>query len=299
MTEPRADAASSGDPPPPFCPRCARAVDMASIGPQVGLCHCLSCQRYACRWCWLKARGRCPMCAAPYEVWTAAGAGVGGMAAVARIGRRRRKLDRRAAAAIGMVAVLAVVVSWATASAFGLMGTAGADATSSPPGLAGGASGHPIGSSGAPGSVGPAASSSSVASGGPGPSVRPGQTPSPGTETAAPGSTPNPGATPTPLATPAVTPAPTPKPTPEPTPRPTPRPTPTPTPTPTPACLTVPNLIGMTVSAARGDWTGAGFSGAFSSKPTKNGNYLVISQSPGTGACVPAASEMVVTSQKP
>src|SRR5215831_754176 len=119
MTDPRVDTAY-GDPPPPVCPRCSRAVDMATIGPQVGLCHCLSCQRYACRWCWLKARGRCPMCAAPYEVWGAAAVGAGGAVAATRAARRRRKFDRRAAGAIALVATLALAISWATASAFGL-----------------------------------------------------------------------------------------------------------------------------------------------------------------------------------
>lgn len=296
MTEPRVDSAQTGDPPPPFCPRCARAVDMASIGPQVGLCHCLSCQRYACRWCWLKARGRCPMCAAPYEVWTAAAAGAGGTAVAARVARRRRKLDRRAAAAIAMVAALAVVVSWATASAFGLMGAAGgADVRSSPPALNGGdvSSANPSSSGGASGE--PSASASGLPSGSPAVSARPGQTPSAGAETPAPGATPTPAAT----ATPAVTPAPTPRTTPPPTPRPTPTPTPRPTPTPTPGCIAVPNLVGLTVSAARNTWIGAGFTGDFSSTPTKNGNYIVDGQTPGAGACVAPASSMVVTSHKP
>jgi hypothetical protein len=295
MTEPSVDSTQTGEAPPPFCPRCARAVDMASIGPQVGLCHCLSCQRYACRWCWLKARGRCPICAAPYEMWGAAASGAGGTAVAARAARPRRKLDRRAAAAIAMVAALAVVVSWATASAFGLMGAAGGnDATVSPQGFAGGAAtGHPNGSG--TGSGGPAASSSALASGGPDGSGRPGQTSPAGSETNAPGSSPEPGPTVTPA--PTVTAAPTPRPTPVPTPRPTPVPTPRPTPRPTPACQSVPNLKTMTVSSARSAWTDAGFSGTFSSDPQGHGNYIVVGQTPAAGACVPTTSGMHVTSQ--
>src|SRR5262245_5054527 len=117
MTDPRVDT-PYGDPPPPVCPRCARRVDMEAIGPQVGLCHCLSCQRYACRWCWLKARGRCPMCAAPYEVWGAAAAPV----VATRARRRHRKLDRRAAA---LLVALIAVLSLGSLSALGWLGGAG------------------------------------------------------------------------------------------------------------------------------------------------------------------------------
>jgi hypothetical protein len=57
----------------------------------------------------------------------------------------------------------------------------------------------------------------------------------------------------------------------------------------------------MTVSSARSAWTGAGFTGAFSSTPSGHGNYVVDvnGQTPKAGACVPSSSSMAVTSHKP
>ena len=46
---------ASGEPPAAVCPRCGRRVDMATIGPRVGLGHCPVCEVYACRWCWAGA----------------------------------------------------------------------------------------------------------------------------------------------------------------------------------------------------------------------------------------------------
>jgi hypothetical protein len=264
---------------------------MASIGPQVGLCHCLSCQRYACRWCWLKARGKCPMCAAPYEVWTAAAAS--GVAVTRAARRRRRKLDRRAVAAI---AAFAVVVSWLTVSAFGMFGSAGGlDSRSSPPGIAaGGGSGGSGGASGsAGGSAGPFSSASDGATGSADASDRPGATPPAGTETAAPGTTPEP--TPLPTATPPVTPQPTPRPTPTPTPR----PTPPPTPTPTPSCVNVPDLLTMTVANAKLAWGAAGFTGPLTAAPKGHAGWIVETQSHPKGACLPPSSSIDVTAVKP
>jgi hypothetical protein len=284
MTNPRVES-QYGDPPPPVCPRCARRVDMEAIGPQVGLCHCLSCQRYACRWCWLKARGRCPMCAAPYEVWGAAAAPV----VAARSHRRRRKLDRRAAAMlIALIAVLSVV----SLSAIGWLGSVGGaeGRATARPGV--GAGGSPTGPGSSVANAGdPTASAdaSGIPSGGPsgqpGASDRSNPTPAPGNET---------GATAAP--TPRSTPAPTPHPTPAPTPRPTPRPTPAPTPTP---CVTVPNLVGMTVANARAAWTGAGFTGAFSPAGKGRDAWIVDDQTQAAGACIAPTSAISVHSHKP
>ena len=293
MSNPRVES-QYGDPPPPVCPRCARRVDMEAIGPQVGLCHCLSCQRYACRWCWLKARGRCPMCAAPYEVWGAAAAPV----VAARPRRRRRKLDRRAAALlVALIAVLSVV----SLSAIGWLGSVGGaeGRATARPGVAGAGSPSGPGSSGA---FDPTSSADASGTPGGGSSAEPGAsdrsnpTLAPGNETDTP-------STPAPTAQTAPTVAPTPRstpPPPPPPPAPTPRPTPVPTPRPTPIpCLTVPNLVGMTVANAKLAWTSAGFTGRLTSDPTGHGSYIVDSQSLANGICQPAASAISVTSHKP
>ena len=57
---------ASGEPPAAVCPRCGRRVDMATIGPRVGLCHCPVCEVYACRWCWAGAEDACPICGVSY-----------------------------------------------------------------------------------------------------------------------------------------------------------------------------------------------------------------------------------------
>ena len=51
-----------GEAPQPFCERCGRSVDAATIGPRVGLCHCPSCDLFACRSCWSEAAESCPEC---------------------------------------------------------------------------------------------------------------------------------------------------------------------------------------------------------------------------------------------
>jgi len=128
----------------------------------------------------------------------------------------------------------------------------------------------------------------------------PGVTQQPGPlDTAAPTPTPTlgPTATPTLPATqtpPTPTPTPTPRPTPTPTPTPAPTPTPTPTPLPTPACLTVPDLVGLTVESARSAWTAAGFTGSFSPStgpPKKH----VLTQDQTPGSCMPPSTKIVVT----
>jgi Flp pilus assembly protein TadG len=88
-------------------------------------------------------------------------------------------------------------------------------------------------------------------------------------------------AAPTPTPTPIATPTPTPNPVPTPTPTPNPVATPTPSPTPTPAPMcTVPNLVGMAVTQAQGEWVKAGFSvGNFTVKRPPNSDYTVVTQS--------------------
>ena len=44
-----------GEAPQPFCERCGRSVEAATIGLRVGLCHCPSCDLFACRSCWSEA----------------------------------------------------------------------------------------------------------------------------------------------------------------------------------------------------------------------------------------------------
>jgi beta-lactam-binding protein with PASTA domain len=66
----------------------------------------------------------------------------------------------------------------------------------------------------------------------------------------------------------------------------------TPTPAP-PACLTVPNLVGMTVAKARGAWRGAGFTGGFTADGA--GRQTVVTQSQPAGACLPPGTSIAVT----
>jgi outer membrane biosynthesis protein TonB len=120
-------------------------------------------------------------------------------------------------------------------------------------------------------------------------------------DTAAPTATPTrgPTATPTLPATqtpPTPTPTPTPRPTTTPTqtPAPTPTPTPTPAPTPTPVCLTVPDLVGLTVENARVAWTAAGFTGSFTPS-TGSPKKHVLTQDQAPGSCMPPSTKIVVT----
>ena len=107
------------------------------------------------------------------------------------------------------------------------------------------------------------------------------------------GATPPGTAQPTPTPTPAPTPTPNPTPTPAPTPTPVATPTPTPDPTPT-ACKVVPDMVGMTVGAARDAWKAAGFTGQFS--PGHPQDALVVTgQNQTAGACLPKTTKVVVT----
>ena len=95
--------------------------------------------------------------------------------------------------------------------------------------------------------------------------------------------------------TPATTPSPTPAPSAASS---TPTPTPTPYPTATPSCRTVPNLVGLTVSAARTAWTNAGFTGSFSPSNGQNNKTVtnqVTNPSSAPGQCIAATASVTVT----
>jgi hypothetical protein len=290
-----------GEPPRPVCQRCGRSVDEGAIGAQVGLCHCMICEVYACRWCWADGDGTCPSCGVRYApaallavgqadelgVATAVVTGavvadagepstsavVAGAGALSTLGRRP---DIRAPLAIGTLVVALALLGLAfggplgsTAGsigatptpAFAVVAGTGSDATGSPSAAA--SSGDGIGSS-APSAV-------------------------PTSTGRLPASTPEP---PTATPTPAVTSAPAPRTTATPvrTPRPTAKPTPTPQPTPT--CKVVPQLVGSTVGAARAAWTAAGFTGAFS--PLGHNAAIVTKQNHAAGACLAASTTITV-----
>ena len=173
---------ASGAPPEPLCQHCGRRVDASAIGTSVGLCHCPSCQGYACRWCWAEAPGVCPMCAIPFSVAAAASVAVHRPAAAAAA-----RPDRRAPVAAGTlvlaVALLALVLGGGTRPAGGVEGAvspssdAGAQAgtLSSPT-----SSRVPTGTTGASATPPAAASPAPVATLGPIASVPPDtRTPSP------------------------------------------------------------------------------------------------------------------------
>jgi Flp pilus assembly protein TadG len=101
-----------------------------------------------------------------------------------------------------------------------------------------------------------------------------------------------------PLATPFPMPTPTPTPAGA-TPTPTPTATPTPTPTPTPVCQVVPDLAGLTVSAARAQWNSL-FSGGFTpsnglTNKTVTGQTTVPASAPGN--CIVSSASVTVTYQ--
>ena len=54
----------------------------------------------------------------------------------------------------------------------------------------------------------------------------------------------------------------------------------------------MPNLIGLTLKAARTAWTSAGFTGSFTGG---HGNAKVLTQDQTPGACLPATTDVVVT----
>lgn len=258
MSAPRA-AQSSGDPPLPYCERCGKQVDQATIGPLVGLCHCPSCNGYVCRWCWADAAGECPACGiVPFADAPAAGvAGVSGPALPQ--GRR----DLRAPIAVGAIFLVVSALAVIVGSPFR---PARAD-------------------------EGAVATSAAVTSASPGPGLSPLPAPSDGLTSPTAGasaaaSLPT-DATPSPIGTPVL-------PSRSATLTPPPPPTATPTPTPTPICKTVPNLVGLMLSKARAAWTTAGFTGSFSPAAGLN-KKTVRTQSEAAGGCRPSTTTIVVT----
>ena len=73
----------AGEPPRPVCQRCGRSVDKDAIGAQVGLCHCMICEVYACRWCWADGDGTCPSCGVRYAPAAVLAVAAGGRPGVA------------------------------------------------------------------------------------------------------------------------------------------------------------------------------------------------------------------------
>jgi len=289
-----------GDPPRPVCQRCGRSVDKAAIGDQVGLCHCMICEVYGCRWCWTDADGTCPSCGVRYApaalvaVGPAEDAGVAtaivGGAVVAGAGGAPplvRRPDIRAPLAIGTLVVALALLGLAFGGPLG--STAGSTEATPTAALAAvpGSATAGVGQA----SVGPSSGPSATATASEGPSSGPTATDRaiPRSSATTDGATPEPPAS---TATPAITPARTPRatPTPQPTPRPTPRPTPTPAPT--PSCRVVPNLVGSTVLAARAAWTAAGFTGALT--PAGHNTWIVTKQGLTVGACLAASTTIAV-----
>jgi beta-lactam-binding protein with PASTA domain len=61
-----------------------------------------------------------------------------------------------------------------------------------------------------------------------------------------------------------------------------------------PPCVTVPNLIGMTVAEARAAWSAAGFTGSFS-PASGSSTRIVVSQNRTAGSCLAASTTVTVT----
>ncbi|MEO8437601.1 MAG: PASTA domain-containing protein [Chloroflexota bacterium] len=270
----------------------------------VGLCHCPSCNVFACRWCWADADGACPRCDFPRAITIKPSVG-GGIRLGPKIPRRReRRVPIAAGALVVVAAVLALTIGgWFRPTGAVLSVTDQPATTTADSSMAPLTSTSPI-----DGTVTPTdPTSPGIGTPLPTDSAVPGQTASAGSTAPPPAAhatpTPPPGATPKPptqppTARPTATPTPpgstpTPAPTAAPTPTPTAAPTPTPDPTPTPVCHTVPDLVGMTVGAARSAWTAAGFTGSF--LPLGQTNKIVLTQSQTPGDCIPADSSISVT----
>jgi hypothetical protein len=286
----------SGTPPSSFCPRCYRRSDPGALGALVGQCYCSECERYACRFCWEKSDGDCPSCGHVFAAPVAAPIAGRMLAAIPLPGLRP---SLAALVAVLAIAVLALTLGGGFQSVSGVNDTtatatpiivAGASASSAP-------SSSPIGSYAGvtaapsisndpgvvPGTQAPSAPVTITAD----PTTRPDQTDTPGST---PRTTPRPPVTAAPTTRPTT--APTPQPTPVPTPAPTPVPTPAPTPPPT--CVTVPNLVGSTVAAARTAWAAAGFTGVLSPAHGQD-TKIVQTQSQSAGACLPPSTTITVT----
>lgn len=304
-------ALPSGEPPRPVCQRCGRSVDESAIGAQVGLCHCMVCEVYGCRWCWADADGTCPSCGVRYApaallavlpaddpaAATAVVAGAAALAGGRGAAMAGRRPDIRAPLAIGTLVVALAVLGLAFGGPLG--STAGSIEVTPTPALAVIAGDE----SNAPGSPSAAPSGDAIASDHA--SSTPTSTDRTRGGTATPDGTPTtdgsspepPAATATPAGRSGPTPPPTATPAPTPVPTPTPTPRPTPTPDPTPSCEVVPNLVGSTVAAARTAWTAAGFTGSFA--PAKGHDaWIVQTQSQGAGGCLPVATAITVTAAR-
>ena len=141
-------ALPAGEPPRPVCQRCGRSVDKDAIGAQVGLCHCMVCEVYACRWCWADADGTCPSCGVRYApaallavgpaddpgVATAVVAGAVGLAGASGSAMAVRRPDIRAPLAIGTLVVALAVLGLAFGGPLG--STAGSIEATPTPALA-------------------------------------------------------------------------------------------------------------------------------------------------------------------
>jgi hypothetical protein len=307
-----------GEPPQPICERCDRPVDPAAIGSQVGLCHCPACDLFACRWCWSEAGGLCPGCgvafgvarggsvvrAAEGSVVGAAAQDVAAKGAViaaphAPVPARRTRSLRRPILTVTMAVLAVAIVGVLLGGQFRAGGVE--SARDVPAALTSESAGVPLASPGGAGSVGSGTPATTVS----------GATPDPITL-----ASPSGAATVTPRPTPAATPRPTTKrtsppgatPSPSPVPRPTPTqaptftpaptetasPGPSATPAPTAACISVPDLIGMTVGDARAAWAAAGFTGSFSPGGNGPNDKVVSDQSEPAGACMPESTAITV-----
>ena len=284
-----------GQPPPPVCQRCGRSVEVGAIGAQVGLCHCMICEVYACRWCWADADGTCPSCGVRYApaallaVGPADDAGVASAVATGAVvagaggpSAPGRRPDIRAPLAIGTLVVALALLGLAFGGPLG--STAGFTEATPTPALAVVAS-PASDATGSP-SVNPSVDAIASEAPIPRPTSR---TRRPDSTATTDGNTPEP---PTAAPTPAATPAPTPRPTATPVRTPSPTPRPTPTPQPTPSCKVVPELVGSTVAAARAAWTAAGFTGAFS--PLGHNAAIVTKQNHAAGACLAPSTTVTV-----
>jgi hypothetical protein len=312
-----------GEAPQPFCERCGTSVEVAKLGPWVGLCHCPSCDTYSCRWCWAEAAEACPECGAVFGETLAAAPpatealvasspttealAAGTLAANALVAEKLAVEETQAVPPAGEAPATTDLTSKRVPVGIGVAVLAVA--------LVALILGNPFGSGGVGTEVGPTSSPGGPTSAGGGPrspspdadptsasSIDPGPTATDDTAQPAGGSAPTPRPTATPTARPGATatpqppgPTPTPRITPAPTPRPTPTPTSTaaPTPEPSPACTVVPDLVSMTVAKARGAWRGAGFTGAFTADG--GGKQIVATQSQPAGACLPPGTAIAVT----
>ena len=316
----------SGGAPLPYCERCGNLVGAASTLLRVRLRMCASCGVFACDRCWTSAAGACPGCRVSVAGKALGPTGQPRNPALDDTHDPRKPLALTAAV-VAFVALALVLgpsfrpsggVESAVGSPLGstdqtLIAGAPVASPSSANASAGELVGTPPPEPGAtpsPAHVTEASPSRGTSPDNPAPD-RPGATPTPRptggaqlptsapttTPIAIPTGAPQPTAAPTTTVQPPTpTPAPTAGPTPTPVPTPTPDPSPSPTPTPTTEanCQIVPNLVGLTVGQARDAWTSAGFSGSFSPAAGLN-NKIVETQSETSGACLPAATSMVVT----